>query len=556
MLVECHIHNFTIIEATQLQFAHHMTALTGETGAGKSILVDALGLVLGHRADTKWIRPGQERTEITATFQCPPDTTASIWLREQDLDQEDQCIIRRIIQRDGKSKAYINGRPATVQQLKALGQYLVLIHGQHEHHALMKPTYQRERLDHFAHHESLAEQVQQAYQHWHSAHQQLTEHRQATEQQQAQLELLRYQVAELETLNLQAEEIEQLYQEQKQLSHGQQLQQHSGQILAQLQDDDHAIIDVLDHATRQLNELVTIDARLTPVVAMLEESRITLQEAATELHHYHDNIELDPERLQQVESRLEVLHDIARKHQVRAQDLFDHYQTLCDQLQALDQSHGDLAALEAKCQQHQATWSTAAQQLSTQRQQAAAKLAKAVTASMQTLAMEGGQLAVQVTPYEDTALPRPHGFDQVAFSVSTNPGQPMGNLSDIVSGGELSRISLAIQVLTATAQPTPTLIFDEVDVGIGGTTASMVGKLLRQLGEHCQVLCVTHLPQVASQAQQHIRVNKLKSNDQTTSQVTHLDDAMRIEELARMLGGETITDHTREHAKALLQTTA
>lgn len=552
MLIECHIHHFTIISATQLQFAHHMTALTGETGAGKSILVDALGLILGHRADTKWIRPGHERAEITAIFQCPADTTAASWLCRHDLNQDDQCIIRRVIQRDGKSKAYINGRPATVQQLKSLGLHLVLIHGQHEHHALMKAHYQRERLDHFAHHEPLVQQVQQTHACWHAAHEKLIQRQQMLQQQQAQLELLRYQVAELADLALNPAEVEQLHQEQQQLSHGQQLQHSSSQVLMQLHQSDHAVIDVLHQATHQLGELATADERLVPIIAMLEESRITLQEATAELSHYQERIEIDPERLQQVESRLEILHDMARKHHVNAEDLFNHYQTLCDQLNTLDQSHQDLATLATECEQLQAAWLSLARELSTQRQQAADTLSQAMTASMQTLAMEGGVFAVQVTP-DDNITPRPHGLDQVSFNVSTNPGQPMGGLSDIVSGGELSRISLAIQVLTATAQPTPTLIFDEVDVGIGGTTASMVGKLLRQLGKHCQVLCVTHLPQVAGQAQHHIRVNKLKSSNQTTSQVTHLDEAMRVEELARMLGGETITEHTREHARTLLK---
>ena len=552
MLIECHIRHFTIIEQCELHIANGMTVLTGETGAGKSILVDALGLVLGNRADSKWIRKGHQSAEVCATFRLLPETAAHQWLLQNDLPlEDDSCIIRRVINVNGPSKSYLNGRPVTVQQLRELGQHLVLIHGQHEHHALLKATYQRERLDHFAHHDALVAKVAKDHHSWQQACDRLEVLQSQHTQSQAQQSLLEYQVNELTNLDLIENEVSQLHQEQQQLRHVETLISASGNALTQLEDDDSSIATQLHHTMRELQNISTMDERVVNVINTLEQAGINLNEAVHDLRHYHEHLSTDPERLNTVESRLNSLHDMARKHQVPAEQLYEHYQSLQTQLASLKQSDDDIEALREECIALQQQWQTSAEKLTTSRKKSADTLSRKVTKAMQELGMDGGKFAAVLTAHSD-GQPRSHGQESVSFTVSTNPGQPHGGLAEVASGGELSRISLSIQVLTAATQPTPTLIFDEVDVGIGGATAEVVGKLLRQLGQHCQVLCVTHLPQVASQARHHLQVTKQKTTDSTSSQVVGLDQEARINELARMLGGVDITEQTRQHAASLL----
>jgi len=552
MLLELHIENFTIIERATLQFGQGMTVITGETGAGKSIGIDALSWVLGSRADSKMLRPGSDKADITAVFQLSTQTEAAQWLAENDLSTEQECILRRVVHNNGRSQAYINHKPCTLQQQKALGSLLVNIHGQHEHHALLQRSHQRQRLDHFAGADPLAKQVHEHYHAWQSAEQQLH----ALQTQQAnhatQQALIDYQLAELTTLNLGENELDELHQQQKQLANASAMIgvcQHGVQQLKEAEQG--AMLDELYKLQQAIAAYSDVAPALQNAHDLLSEACTQIEEATHTLQHFVEKLDTNPEQLHTIEQRLEHIYDTARKQQVDATQLYAHWQTLQQQTadhQDLDQA---LIAATETAQQTKAAFFAYAAQLSTKRQHAATELAKKVTESLQALGIQGGKFAVQLHALsEDKA--NEHGLEHIAFHVSTNPGQPLQTMSNVVSGGELSRLSLAIQVLTAAHQATPTLIFDEVDVGIGGATAEIVGKLLRQLSAHCQLLCVTHLPQVAAQGQHHIHVNKVKTQQDTFAEVTQLNTEQRTQELARMLGGVNITDQTLAHAQEML----
>lgn len=551
MLTSIQLQDLVIVSRLELELGPGMTALTGETGAGKSILIDALGLVLGERAEANLIRTGHERAEVSAHFNLDQCSQARDWLIEQALDDEGDCVIRRVLQRSGRSRAYINGRTASSSQLKALGEWLVDIHGQHAHQSLLRTAAQRELLDGYAGHADLCTRVARQFrqlrdceQRW----QQLTVER---EQRAARLELVRFQLDEFEALALAEGELEQLDVDQRRLANQGHLQETSARALQQLYDGEPALHDQLSRTGTELTELSMLDGRLASSAELITGAAVQIEEAAATLRQYLDALELDPARLQEIEERLSRIHEMARKYRVLPAQLADLHQQLQRECRELEQADADLDALAGAREQARTAYLDAAGQLSDARRAAAERLAATVTASMQELGMAGGAFTIDAQPQEITAAAA-HGLDQIRFLVSANPGQPLQPLAKVASGGELSRISLAIQVATANCVSIPVLVFDEVDVGIGGGVAEIVGRQLRRLGEERQVLCVTHLPQVAAQAHQQLRVRKQTQQGQTFTDITPLDAPGRVEEIARMLGGTDITATTRAHAEEML----
>lgn len=557
MLKHLQISNFTIIDRIDIDLEPGMSALTGETGAGKSILLDALALVLGDRGDSGSIRQGAERADIHATFDIAALPGARQWLLTNELDSQNECLLRRTLTADGRSKGYINGSPVTMQMLRELGEMLVDIHGQHEHQSLLKRDVQRQRLDDYAGNSSMLSQVASIHQSWHvsqSRHQQLLK---ASKQRDERLAILRYQTEELDKMQLGDNEWTELQEEHLRLAHASRLTEAAGRALEQLYDDDSgALYSVLSQHSRNIVELVQFDDKLSPVAELLNGATIQIEEAATLLRSYLSALELDPGRLQWLEERMGAMHEMARKHRCEPEQLPALAAQLAIELADIEQADDRLKLLADECRQLRETYLEKAQQLRLQRQQAATRLSKAVTAAMQTLGMSGGKFHIQLSDKSYDPITgegfTAHGLDQIEYQVSANPGQAVRSMNKVASGGELSRISLAIQMITAGMEPIPTLIFDEVDAGIGGGIAEVVGMHLRALGEQRQVLCVTHLPQVAAQAHHHLRVSKSNKAGMQTA-VSRLDDRERIDEIARMLGGIEITAATRNHAAEMIQ---
>ncbi len=553
MLTHIHIWNFAIVEKLDLELEGGLTVLTGETGAGKSILLDALNLALGDRADTGVIRHGAEKAEISVTFHIEAGSEAQKWLRENDLDSADECIIRRVISANGPSRAYINGKPAPILSLRTLGEMLVDLHGQHEHQSLLRKEAQRQLLDDYAGHGKLLAELAEAYRIWKACREELESLRQASEERNSRLELLRYQVQELEELALAEDELEDIEAEHRRLSNASALLENGNRVLQGLDNDEPlAVINQLQQYGADIQQMAESDPALQSTAELLESAGIQVREASIELRHYLDGLELDPQRLQWLDQRLASIQDLSRKHQVAPQILAALLPELQDELQALEQADVRSGELQADVDAALTRYRKLADKLSRSRQKAANALSRAVTESMQTLGMEGGKFAVQLSHSED-ARPTATGLEQVEFRVSANPGQPAKPLAKVASGGELSRISLAIQVITAENSRIPTLIFDEVDVGIGGRVAEIIGHLLRNLTRHRQVICVTHLPQVAALGHHHLQVSKVSDTDTTISQIRELEEEQRIEELARMLGGIEITEQTLSHAREMFR---
>ncbi|AFL76385.1 DNA repair protein RecN [Thiocystis violascens] len=551
MLTHLQVRDLAIVSQLELDCPRGMTALTGETGAGKSILIDALSLALGDKAEVGMIRAGSERAEIVAEFDLATCPGARDWLAEQELDDEGGCILRRLIVREGRSRAYINGRPASGAQLRDLGNLLVDIHGQHAHQSLLRANAQRDLLDAYGGHRPLADAVAKAFRDFRTLDQKLAALETAFQERSARLDLLRFQVQDLESLGLTAADIESLDQEQRRLSHLGRLQETAARVLQTLAESEPSIEDHLRAATAELAELAVIDPGLTESRELLETAAIHAGEAAASLRHYLDGLDLDPAALETVETRLAQVHDLARKYRVFPSQLPETLIERRAELNDLEQADVTLAGLR---ESHETAWQdflTLAQRLGDARATTADRLAETVSASMQQLGMAGGRFAVQIDP-----LPRERvgsgGLERIDFLVSANPGQPLQPLAKVASGGELSRISLGIQVATAECGSVPTLVFDEVDVGIGGGVAEIVGRLLHQLGDSRQVLCVTHLPQVAAQAHAQLRVRKETLDGQTHTRIEPLDATDRVEEIARMLGGTEITARTRDHASEML----
>ncbi len=551
MLTHIHIWNFAIVEALDIELEAGLSVLTGETGAGKSILLDALGLALGDRADSSMIRHGERRAEISVTFDTTHAANAQQWLQDNALDSEQECIIRRTVSDKGSSRAFINGKPATLQQLRELAEMLVDLHGQHEHQSLMKTEVQQQLLDDYANHSDLLAAVDQCYQQWHAINREIETLSSAKHEQDSRLDLLRYQVNELEALALQPGEAAELDQEFKRLSNASELLQTSEAALQALEDADQgSVSQQLAHFAQALQQLGKTDAALGEIAALLDSALIQVNEAGRELHAYVDSLELDPQRLTWLYERIGQIHTLARKHQVEADALPAVLEQMQQELDGIENADSRLEELQQRREQLAVDYQKAAQKLSKSRKKAAATLSDKVSAAMQELGMEGGRFEIALDT-RDNGFHR-LGAEQICFLVSANPGQPPKPLNKVASGGEISRISLAIQVIAAEATRIPTLIFDEVDVGIGGRVAEIVGQKLKQLAQHRQVICVTHLAQVAAQGDHHLQVSKQSDAATTLSQIHYLDQPQRVEELARMMGGIEITRQTLSHAEEML----
>ncbi|EMD9437627.1 DNA repair protein RecN [Burkholderia cepacia] len=547
MLRHLSIRDFVIVAALDLEFDSGFSVFSGETGAGKSILIDALALALGERADASVVRTGCGRADITAEF-TPHDRVAR-WLDEHAFDTEDTVMLRRVIDANGRSRAFINGTSATLAQLRELGEMLVDIHGQHAHQLLMRPDAQRELFDTHAGLVADAANVARAWRVWRDATQAIEAAKAHERELQLEREKLAWQLAELDKLAPQPGEWDEVSNEHKRLSHSANLIDGVRGALNALSEADDAMLAQLGAIVSKLRSLADYDTALGDALASLEPAEIQLQEAVYSLSHYAQRVDLDPERLAQVETRLDALHSTARKFRLPPDTLHEEHAARRAQLAALDAA-ADLGALEATQAKAREAYLADAGHLSKARAQAAKALGTAVTAGMQELSMAGGSFEVALVPLADGG---PHGLEQVEFRVAGHPGVPLRPLAKVASGGELARISLALAVIASAASPTPTLIFDEVDTGIGGGVAEVVGRLLHQLGRDRQVLCVTHLPQVAARGDHHFQVAKgADERGGTVSTVVALDRANRIEEVARMLGGLEITATTRKHAKEML----
>jgi DNA repair protein RecN (Recombination protein N) len=551
MLKHLHIRNFALVESLELDFEAGMSVLSGETGAGKSILLDALGLTLGDRADSAVVRHGEERAEISASFDIRDLSQVRAWLAERELEMDDECILRRTVSADGRSRAYINGQPAPVQSIRELGEQLVDIHGQHAHQSLLKRDIQRQLLDSFAGHGELVSKTASACRQWQRLNEEFERLSKAGAEREERLELLRYQVEELDALKLGADELAELDEEHARLANASRLLEGAQGAVAQLYEgDEHNITTLLEQTLGGLQELQEYDSTLAPACELLEGAAIQAREAASELRHYVDKLELDPERLAWVEQRLADIHDVARKHRISPEALPELQQQLQQELGELEQSGSRLEGMQSEIARTLAQYQELAGKLSKERAKAAKKLAELVSANMQELGMGGGRFDIALLPLDKT--PNPHGLESAELQVSANPGQPLRPLSKVASGGELSRISLAIQVITAGQEGIPTLIFDEVDVGVGGGVAEMVGRQLRSLGESRQVLCVTHQPQVAAQGHHHFQISKSSQGKVTRTEVRSISGEERVAEVARMSGGVNITEQTLEHARELI----
>ncbi len=549
MLKFIQIRDFAIIDQVDLELEDGMTVLSGETGAGKSILVDALTLILGSRADTGMIRHGAKRADVTATFELPAQHPALAWLSEHELDAQNECIIRRTIQDAGRSRAYINGQVVPVQVLRRLGELLGIIHGQHEHQTLTQRQQQKAILDGHGKHGTLLEKIAASFDQWHDLQQQLTELESAQSDREDRLDLLGYQIQELEALSLSASEVTELEEEQQKLANVGRLMTGVQTALALTTQVEETNAQGQIHAAiKTLSTLAELDPKLKPSVELLESASIQIDEASSELSRYANTLEADPERLDFVDKRIASMDDLARKHRVDPRQLPEHLTELKAEHQRLDQSEVQLQQLRDATAEHRNQYESQSKKLTAKRKKSAKQLGEAISSMMQTLGMPGGRFDIAVSPSDDAR----DGRDLIEFLVSANPGQPPKSLAKVASGGELARISLAIQVVAAHATPSTTMVFDEVDSGVGGGVAEIVGRKLRSLGQQQQVLCVTHLPQVASQAQHHVRVNKMTDGEKTRTHLSHLTQEETVEEIARMLGGVDITVKTRQHAKEML----
>ncbi|MBP9101266.1 MAG: DNA repair protein RecN [Nitrosomonas sp.] len=553
MLKHLSIKDFVIVDRIELDFMPGFTVLTGETGAGKSILIDAVTLALGERGDASQIRHGCERAEINLTFDISRLPGLQQWLDDNDLQGDpDSCLMRRIIETSGRSRSYINGHAVTLQQLRTAGEYLVAIHSQHAHQSLLQKDAQRELLDAFAGCIDQTRAVRMAYQHWQDCYQQRIAREQRTAESQEKREQLEWQLQELIALNFTLPEWQTLQTDHSRLSHVAALLAAADTAVDVLSESEQAALAQINSVNNQLQNLLEYDNELKAITDLLDAAQIQLQESVYELKHYRQRLDLDPQVLQEIEQRLSTIHAAARKFRVLPEELPSLLETISQQLSLLgsDEDIGHLQALEAAAH---IDYLQQAQALSVARQKASEALSEQVSAAMQTMAMAGGEFSVALIPVEQGNA---HGLEQIEFRVAAHKGLPLRPLAKVASGGELSRISLAIQVITSKVGTVPALIFDEVDVGIGGKVAEIVGHLLKKLGRERQVLCITHLPQVAATGDHQWQVEKSagqSAHQPVISTITMLDQQQRVEEIARMLGGVNITETTRQHAAEMLQ---
>jgi DNA repair protein RecN (Recombination protein N) len=550
VLAHLHIHNLAVVDEVELELKPGFNVLTGETGAGKSILVDALALALGERADSRAIRTGADRCEITARFDICGRPELRDWLRRNDLDNDDECILRRIVTSEGRSRGYVNGHAVPMQTLKNLGEQLVDICGQQTHQSLRHPRVQRDIIDHTGGHGILLATMREAYEQWQTTKAELDALTGNQQDRLARQDLLRYQVGELESLELQTGDFEKLEKEHLLVANSGRIAEGVSMALNQLYEADagtaHAAIN---SAKQQLAELAEFDAHLETAVQMLSEAEILVSETVAALREQTQRLEHDPQRLQELEQRIASIHELARKHRIDAAALPELAVRLATELEQLNGSDERLAELTEKTGQAEERVQATARKLTRARHKSAVALDARVTENMQGLGMPGGEFKVDL---QTAGIPGAVGADRIEFVVSANPGHTPGPLGRVASGGELSRVSLAVQVAAMTTEAIPTLIFDEIDAGVGGGVAEIVGNRLQELSSQRQVLCVTHLPQVASQADHHLRVTKMSDGVTTRTSVNALTGTGRVEEIARMLGGVEITSRTRAHAKEML----
>ena len=559
MLSQLTVQHFAIVKFLELDFHQGMTTITGETGAGKSIAIDALGLCLGERAEASMIRQGTDKAEVSARFNLSDTPNALVWLKNNDLensvnDNPNECLLRRTITREGRSRAYINSTPVPLSQLKSLGQLLVNIHGQHAHQSLLRSDTQLSIIDEYADHQQLLQKVKDTYQGCHFLKKQLKQQQLSQQEKQARKQLLEYQIIELDEFALDENEFVEIETEHKRLANSGALIENTHMSLNLLTDSDEVdALSLLQKGISLLESQVQHDEKLGSIVDTLQEAFIQVEEAGYELRQYNESLELDPEQFEKLESRLSQALTLARKHQVQPEMLYTFHQKLSKEYQQLNNSEAQIEQLTIELENAQQDYVKHANKLSQSRQRYAKELSKKITKSIQKLNMEDGQFEVHMTQSDSNSL-SPMGIDNIEFQVAANAGQGLQNLGKVASGGELSRISLAIQVIISQRVSTPTLIFDEVDVGISGATAAVVGNLLRQLGESTQIFCVTHLPQVAGNGHQQMIVNKQSDGKTTNTDMQLLNSKDRIRELARLLGGDIITEHTLANAKELIIT--
>ncbi|UDM17809.1 DNA repair protein RecN [Vogesella sp. XCS3] len=549
MLLTLNVKDFVIVDQLQLEFEPGFTVLTGETGAGKSIILDALGLLLGDRAEAGQIRDGADRAEISASFDIAHQPDLQAWLADNALSGDDsELLIRRLVDRNGRSRSFINGQQATQSQLKSMGEYLVDIHGQHAHQSLVRPEMQRGLLDAYAGASQLSRDVRAAWQDWQHARKAREDAEKRVRESEVERERLTWQIGELAELALQADEWPQLNQQHSRLANAAELAQSAQSAVDVLSDMDGNCLSLLSQVQNRLGKLSGFDTRLAESLALLDSVDAELREVVYSLRDYGSSFDDDPQQLIEVEARIDALMGMARKYRCQPEDLPKKLADWQTQLAALEAATDQeaLATAEAAAL---ARYRAQAESLSGKRRQAASELSARISTEMQRLAMEGARFAIELSAASE---PTAHGLETIEYLVAANQGSTLRPLAKVASGGELSRISLAMQVVISQVASVPTLIFDEVDVGIGGRVAEVVGKLLKQLGQRYQVLCVTHLPQVASCGDQHWRVSKSSAAGRTVSRIAPLDAEGRVLEIARMLGGEDITATTRQHASEML----
>jgi len=550
MLRSLQVRNFAIIDEVDISFNDGMTVLTGETGAGKSILVDALSLVMGERGGSGLIRDNNKRIEYAADFDISKHKAAKDWLMQQSLDDDAECILRRVINPDGRSRSFINGNTVNLQTLKSLGELLVDIHGQHFHQSLGKKDIQRDLVDHFGELLKLKNHTKKAFNHWKIQSAKLSEIKNSIKDKEARIDLLEFQTSELKSLDIQPNEFESLTIEYKKIQNIEKLNSGINRAIENLQENEpHNSSDLLSDSIKTLDSLLDFDSELIEAKKLLEEAEIQISEATDYLSKYNSSMDFDPERCMWLEDRMNSILTIARKHRVEPNDLNALFERIKNELDDLQNSESKFKELEVDTKKLKIKYEEFANNLSEKRKAAAKKFSKLVTQTMSGLGMPDGIFKIKLTPSNEMTQ---HGIDNIDFLISANPGQEPQSIAKIASGGELSRMSLAIQVIASDGSNIPTMIFDEVDSGVGGAVAEMIGIRLKELGKTRQVLCVTHLPQVASQASSHIRINKMTDGNSTKIRVAKLNEDSRIEEIARMLGGIEMTEKTREHASEML----
>lgn len=553
MLLSLHIRNFVLVDEAQLNVEAGLTVLTGETGAGKSLLLDALGAVLGDKAQPFWVRPGCDKAEVSAEFNVSELPSAQHWLAEQELADDDQCLLRRVINNDGRSKAYINGTSVTLGQLRQLAEMLIELHSQHEHHALLTAQRQLALIDTWSQNHAMRKQVKQAWQAWHELYQQQQQLLTSEQQRQERLTLLRFQADELKDMNLEEGDYETLTSEHARLAHAADITQHLQQTLSLFEHDRQGILGQLNQGLRLLESIQAHDASLTPLIEQFQASMVELGDIQDQLHHRARHTLVDDHRLAELESQLSELHRLSKKYFVAADELWRKKADIMSELDQITAQDANRDSLAEACEQALTHYQQLAQQLSEQRQAAAPQLANLVMQELHQLGMTHSRLEWR---FNALTQPHRHGLDQCEIVFSANPGQTLYPMSKVASGGELARISLAIEVCVAEQIALPTLIFDEVDVGVGGGIADSIGQKLAKIAQHKQVLCITHQAQVAAWGDQHWHIAKQTDGEQTLTQVRTLDSAQRVEELSRMVGTQEASQETLAHAEQMLARTA